>query len=141
MEEVAQFLWLKPSSAIASVCRPALSEPFILRDPTVMRYSFILSRHSTSHRHASKARCFCCRSNTRSNMTRVPQKWMVHITLANMYNGALAELLLRFKEQNDILLGGAAEAVLLAIAVQIKLKYECPPALFKLGRTHRRKRL
>jgi len=53
-------------------------------------------------------------------MTRLQQKWMTYITLANMYNSELAELFLQFKEKDEILVGRAAEAVLLAFAVQIK---------------------
>jgi len=46
---------------------------------------------------------------------------MTYITLANMYNSELAELFLRFKEKDEILVGRAVEAVPLAFAVQIKL--------------------
>lgn len=46
-----------------------------------------------------------------------------------MYNSELAELFVWFEEKDEVLVGGVAEAVLLAFAVQIKLKYECPSAL------------
>jgi len=52
---------------------------------------------------------------------------MTYITLANMYNSELAELFLRFKEKDEILVGRAVEAVPLAFAVQIiRSSYECP---------------
>jgi len=54
-------------------------------------------------------------------MTRLQQKWMTYITLTNMYNSELAELFPQFKDEDEILVGRAAEAVLLAFAVQIKL--------------------
>jgi len=54
-------------------------------------------------------------------MTRLQQKWMTYITLANMHNSELAELFLQFEEKDEILVGRAAETVLLASAVQIKL--------------------
>jgi len=60
-------------------------------------------------------------------MTRLQQKWMTYISLTNMYNSESAELFLRFKEKVEILVSVAAEAVLLAFAVQIK--HECPLAL------------
>ena len=46
---------------------------------------------------------------------------MTYITLANMYNSELAELFFQFKEKDEVPVGRAAEAVLLAFAVEIKL--------------------
>jgi len=46
---------------------------------------------------------------------------MTYITLANMYNSELAELFPQFKEKGEILVGRAAEAVLLVFVVRIKL--------------------
>jgi len=51
---------------------------------------------------------------------------MAYTAIANMYNPELAE---RFKE-DEILWAG--RRVLLAFAVQIKLKRECPPALVQV---------
>ena len=44
-------------------------------------------------------------------------KWTGDTTLANMYNSELVELFLQFEEKDEILVGRAAEAVLLAFAV------------------------
>jgi len=74
--------------------------------PDRIHCTFILSRHSTSHRHASKARCFYGRSNTRSTMTRLQQKRITWIMLANIYNSELAELFLRFRRRTRFLWTG-----------------------------------
>jgi len=62
-------------------------------------------------------------------MTRLQQKWMTDITLANMYNSEPAELFLQFKEKDEILVGRAAKAVLLAFAVHIELWMSSRPRL------------
>jgi len=61
-------------------------------------------------------------------MTRLQQKQTTWITLANMYNSELAEPFLQLNEEDEILVGGAAEAVLLALTVHIKLVDGMPPS-------------
>ena len=74
-------------------------------------------------------------------MTTAPQrKRTTYAALANMCVRKLAELFLRFKDKDEIFVDETVEALFLAYAVPIKLKYEClPPS--KLGRTRRCGRL
>jgi protein MON2 len=61
-------------------------------------------------------------------MTTAPQrKRITYIALAKMCMPKLAELFLRFKDKDEILVDETVDAVLSAYAVPIKLKYECPP--------------
>ena len=54
--------------------------------------------------HTSKAWSLYSRSNTRSNDDAVTVK-ITYITITNMFNSELAELLLRFKGKDEILVG------------------------------------
>ena len=54
-------------------------------------------------------------------------KRITYIALTKMCMPRLAELLLQFKEKDEVFVEGTVEAVLSAYAVPIKLKYECPP--------------
>ena len=58
---------------------------------------------------------------------------ITYIALAKMCMPRLAELFLKFKEEDEVFVDGTVEAVLSAYAVPIKLKYECPPP-FKFGK-------
>ena len=55
-----------------------------------------------------------------------PRKRITYIALAKMCMPKLAELFLRFRENDEIFVDGSVEAVLSAYAVPIKLKYDCP---------------
>jgi len=61
-------------------------------------------------------------------MTQRQRRRITYVAVTNMCNSELAELFPRFKGKDQIIVNGVVEAVLLAFTVQIKLKYEYPPA-------------
>ncbi|KAI0263538.1 hypothetical protein BC834DRAFT_827343 [Gloeopeniophorella convolvens] len=63
-----------------------------------------------------------------SSVPAPPQKRITYIALSKMCMPRLAELFLRFRERDEMLVDATLEAVLAAYAVPIKLKYDCPPA-------------
>jgi hypothetical protein len=55
-------------------------------------------------------------------------KWIACVTPAKICMPKLAELFLRFKENNEVFVDETVEVVLSAYAVPIKLKDECSPS-------------
>jgi len=98
-----------------------------------------------SHRHTSKAWSPSYdRLDTRSNddaMTQRQRRRITYVAVTNTYNSELAELSLRFKGKDQILVNGVVEAVLLAFTVQISSSMNIRPRSSSLGRTCRRRGL
>jgi hypothetical protein len=68
-------------------------------------------------------------------------RWIACVALAKICMPKLAELYLRFKENNEVFVDETVEAALSAHAVATKLKYECPPSslakICRIGRPQR----